>query len=411
MSAVPRVEDFARVVTVPGQQCPSCGESRIRVFYEALQVPTHSVRLMRTREQAVNCRKGDLRLAFCRTCGFIWNCAFEPALVSYGDDYESTQAFSPTFNVFHERLARQLFERYDLADKEVFEIGCGQEAEFLQLLAGLGVKRAVGFDPTLRETQAPGNVTLIKDWYSEAYADRRPDFVASKMTMEHIPDPGRFLGMLRRAIGDRPEAIAFAMMPEVRRILEVRAFWDIYYEHCAYFTLGSLARAFRRARFDVFDLHTDFGDQYCLIAARPGDGRSAPLDQEETPEELATIVDDFALDIERRRARWRAWLRDQREQGRRTVLWGAGSKAVAFLTTLGVRDEVEFAVDINPRRRHTYMTGSGHAIDTPERLARDRPDNVIIMSPIYVDEITADLARMQIAPNVLSIEDLPPETR
>ena len=44
--------------------------------------------------------------------------------------------------------------------------------------------------------------------------------------------------------------------------------------------------------------------------------------------------------------------------GQQTVLWGGGSKAVAFLTTLGIGDEIAYAVDINPQalghlhRRH-----------------------------------------------------------
>ena len=42
----------------------------------------------------------------------------------------------------------------------------------------------------------------------------------------------------------------------MRRVLEEGAFWDIYYEHCSYFTLGSHARLFRRAGLDVTDLRS-----------------------------------------------------------------------------------------------------------------------------------------------------------
>ena len=50
---------------------------------------------------------------------------------------------------------------------------------------------------------------------------------------------------MRRTVGDRPESVVFFMIPEVMRILNLRAFWDIYYEHCSYWSPGSLARAFR----------------------------------------------------------------------------------------------------------------------------------------------------------------------
>jgi SAM-dependent methyltransferase len=401
------VAAFAEVVTVSRSQCPACDRSGGRVFYEVDGVPTSDVRLMYTREEALGCDRGDLRLAFCEGCGFIWNTAFRPESVSYEHDYESTQALSPTFNRFHEALARELFERYQLADKEVFEIGCGQ-GEFVHLLAASGTKHAVGFDPALREPETADNLTLIKDWYSETYTDRSPDVIVTKMTMEHIPDPHRFLSMIRRTVRDRPDVGIFCMVPESRRILEGRCFWDIYYEHCAYFTLGSLARAFRSTGFDVLDLYTGYGEQYCILAARPGAGTGAPEPREETLDQLTSMVDSFAVDVVRRHQRWQRWLREEAARDRTTVLWGSGSKAVSFLTTLGIGDEVACAVDINPRRSGTYMPGTGHEIHEPKALTDRAPDNVIVMNSIYVDEIAADLASMGLAPDLRAIDDTPP---
>ncbi|MGH6945593.1 MAG: class I SAM-dependent methyltransferase [Geminicoccaceae bacterium] len=404
--ASPMVE-FASTVTVTGVTCPACGDAESRQFYELEGVPTHQVQLVRTREDALACPKGDIRLRLCHGCGFVWNAAFDPDLVHYHEDYESTQAVSPTFNRFHERLARDLVARYGLAGKEVFDIGCGQ-GEFLALVCELGARCATGFDPVLREVVSHRKVRFVKDWYSETYRELRPDFVGSKMVMEHIPDPGRFLGMLRRAIGDRPEVIAFAMMPEVTRILDLRAFWDIYYEHCSYFSLGSLARAFRGAGFEVVDLWRDFFEQYALIGARPGSGRGAPLPVEETLDELSRKVDAFAERVRSDRAAWCRFLYQELALGRRVVIWGGGSKGVAFLTTLGMREGVEFVVDLNPNRNGTYIAGTGQRIVSPDFLAGYRPDVVVVMSPIYLDEIRAELARMALTPRLVPIE-APPE--
>ena len=92
----------------PIYACPSCGGHAERPFYEVHDVPVHQVKLVRTRADALNCAKGDIRLCFCPSCGFVWNGAFDPARMRYEDDYESTQAVSPTFNAFHERLAEVL---------------------------------------------------------------------------------------------------------------------------------------------------------------------------------------------------------------------------------------------------------------------------------------------------------------
>ena len=50
------------------------------------------------------------------------------------------------------------------------------------------------------------------------------------------------------------------------------------------------------------------------------------------------------------------------------MIWGAGSKGVAFLSMLGVGDEVDYAVDVNPGKHGMFMPGTGHEIVSPNRL-------------------------------------------
>jgi 2-polyprenyl-3-methyl-5-hydroxy-6-metoxy-1,4-benzoquinol methylase len=384
--------------------CPSCGGRMARPFYDVHEVPVHQVKLVRTRRAALNCTRGDIRMCFCPSCGFVWNAAFDAARMRYEDDYESTQAVSPTFNAFHERLARDLIGRFDLHGKRVVELGCGQ-GEFVTMLAEFGDNQGYGFDQVIRQPGASGKVTFIKDLYAEPYRDLEPDFVCCKMTLEHVHDVSAFLRGLRRTVGDRPETVVFFMIPEITRILNLRAFWDIYYEHCSYWSPGSLARAFRIAGFDPLQVWTDYDDQYVLIAARPGAGKRAVLPNEEAPATLAAKVRSFSEGVAVDRARWRRWLDGLRHTGQKTVLWGGGSKAVAFLTTLDIRDGITHAVDINPRRNGTFIAGTGQQIVVPEFLAEYRPDVVIVMSPIYLPEITAQLDHRGVRPaHFLTIE-------
>jgi hypothetical protein len=322
----------------------------------------------------------------------------------YEEDYESTQAVSPTFNAFHERLARDVIARFGLRGKRVVELGCGQ-GEFVTMLAELGENEGYGFDRVIREPGRRGKVTFVKDLYAEPYAHLCPDFVCCKMTLEHVHDTGAMLGSLRRTIGERPGTVVLFMIPEVSRILRLGAFWDIYYEHCSYWSPGSLARAFRTAGFDPIELWCDYDDQYVLIAARPGTGQSPILPREEPPATLAAAIQGFAAAVPAARARWRAWLERGRRAGHKTVLWGGGSKAVAFLTTLDVQDEIAYAVDVNPRRHGTFIAGTGQEIVAPAFLADYRPDVVLVMSPIYLPEITAELDRRHVHPHhLLSVE-------
>lgn len=372
--------------------CPSCGSGRGRVFYQMSGAPHHSVLLLEKREQALNYPQGHIALTFCEACGFVWNSAFDPAVHEYSAKYEATQAYSPTFNAFHRRLAENLIGRFDLHHKTVIEIGCGQ-GEFLQLLSELGPNRGLGFDPAYRVNgQAPPNVEFIADFYSEKYINYAGDFVCCKMTLEHILPTHEFVRTVRGSVGERPETVVFFQVPNAQYVLKDLAFWDVYYEHCSYFTAGSLARLFRRCGFDVLNLWTDYDDQYLMIEARTGDGTGVRLlANEHDLEDTAALVKEFEQAVPIRIAEWRERLRRLCAQGRKAVIWGGGSKGVAFLTTLGLQDEIQYAVDVNPNKHGTFLAGHGQEVIAPERLKDYQPDVVIVMNPIYCPEIRQHL--------------------
>jgi SAM-dependent methyltransferase len=369
-------------------------------------VPVHSVVLIPTRDEALNFPAAPLRLASCSDCGFITNTAFDASLQDYSGRYEETQGFSETFGAFHRRLAADLIERYDLRGRTVVEIGCGK-GEFLSLLCELGDNQGIGFDPayvSARNTSpARDRMLVIEDFYSERYAHHRGDFYCCKMTLEHIHDTAEFIATLRRAIGDRPDAVVFFQVPEATRVFRDLAFWDIYYEHCSYFDSHSLRRLFAGNGFDVLGTWTDYDDQYLMIEARPTSGEGGRTEAE-GGSDLRHAADHFAGRIDERLESWKGLIGEFARMGRRVVLWGGGSKAVAFLTTLDVREAIPYAVDINPYKSGTFLAGTGQEVVAPSFLTGYRPDVVIIMNPIYRSEIQQQLTMMGLTPMLVNVD-------
>ncbi|MBW4565250.1 MAG: methyltransferase domain-containing protein [Mojavia pulchra JT2-VF2] len=387
--------------------CPNCGHHELSIFYEVRNVPVHSCLMTSTPQQALDFPCGDVVLGYCDRCGFITNVAFDSKWSAYAPNYEDQQSFSPTFNKFAIDLANHLIDKYDLHNKDIIEIGCSK-GDFLLLLCELGNNRGVGIDPSVVpgrvQSQAADRVKFIQEYYDEHHAEYVGDFICCRHTLEHIQPTAEFVTKVRRSIGDRTNTIVFFEIPDTIRVLQDLAFEDIYYEHCSYFTPGSLARLFRACGFEVIDLYRTYGEQYLLIEARPvatSSDKIHPL--EESIEQTAQYVQTFATQIQNHLQKWRLHLENLQSQGKRAVIWGSGSKCVAFLTTLDAIDLIEYVVDINPHRHGKFIPGVGKEIMSPEFLRDYQPDQVIVMNSIYRNEIQEMLTAMGVTSEVITL--------
>ena len=359
--------------------CAACGFAKLKHFYEVRGVPVQSNLLVSTREEALNFQRGDVTLARCERCGFIFNTSFDPTLLEASERYEATQDFSPTFTEYAKSLAERWVRDFDLRGKTVLEIGCG-DGEFLGRMLDAGAGRAVGYDPAAKSREG-GRAGLEIHRKSVGENALPADFILCRHTLEHVPKVNEFLQMLRRQIGDRPDVRVGFEVPDTTRVLAEGAFWDVYYEHCSYFTEDSLRSAFARAGFEALDVRAEYDNQYLVLEAAPAEPHG--------PDRAASLppAGEFANAVAAELAHWRENL----ARAGRVALWGAGSKAAGFLNTLGLRDEVACVVDVNPRKAGSFIPGTGQPVVLPEGLLPYAPDMVIVMNPIYRSEIERDL--------------------
>jgi hypothetical protein len=391
--------------------CPNCRSSgSCHPFYKVLGVPTNSCLLVEDRARALDFPTGDIVLAVCSECGFIFNSVWDSERTVYSDQYEETQGFSPTFTTFNHAIAEELINSYYIRGKTVLEIGCGK-GEFLSLICKLGGNRGIGYDPSFVPDRqcSEQDIRFVREFFTEDTNEVAPDLLCCKMTLEHIGQTHRFLEPVR-SVANRKDSVVFFQVPNVDRILKEGAFWDVYYEHCSYFSAASLKHLFTRTGFAVQRIWTGYDDQYLMIVTRPAEhGSNAPPGDADGVAAIIRMSGSFATTAARSRAAWLIRLRNWAAAGQRTVLWGSGSKAVAFLTTLGVHDEIEHAIDINPYRVGKFLPGTGQRIVAPAFLRSYRPDNVVIMNPVYRDEIERELARQRCEPRVYTVLNLEPD--
>jgi SAM-dependent methyltransferase len=379
--------------------CLVCGRPAGEPFADLLGVPANPNVLWPDPASARSAPRADLSLALCDGCGLIWNVRFDPAALTYGVEYENSLHFSAAFQRYSESLADRLATRYDLAGGLVAEIGSGK-GEFLALLCERAGCHGIGFDPTYAgeaDGRAEGRLTFARKLFEPGDALGPADFVVCRHVVEHLDDPVGLLAAIRSALGAR-EAALYVEVPSAEHLLAEEAVWDVIYTHVTCLSAGALAEILRRAGFHPGKHGFSFGGQYLWAEATTAP--SAESGHDAVNGHVPELAAQFAAQLAAKREDWAERLPELVSDGR-VVLWGAGAKATTFLNVVDGAEAIDAVVDLNPRKQGRYVTGAGQPIVAPESLASTPPTAVIVMNPVYRDEIEQRLRELGVAAEVL----------
>ncbi len=363
--------------------CPVCSGNDLAPLV-SFSTPRLCNFLFPTKEEAVAADIGFVSISYCRDCTHTFNNSFEEGSIAYAPHYDSSLEHSPRFAAFAEDLAIQLNNTYSLAGKTVVEIGCGK-GDFLKRLCALSKAKGIGFDTSYEERGAKRseNITFVCDYFDERYCDIRPDFIVCRHVLEHIENPVAFLQGLRAHPGVGPHTCLYFEVPNALYTLRDHGIWDLIYEHASYFTLESLRTAFQLAGFDVLRVGASFSEQYLFVEAR-----AKPPDRLETLDNSAATESLIASFAEMYRARIARWAdRLAAEDPAKVVVWGAGSKGITFVNAVPGGGQIGAFVDVNPHKQGRFAPRYGTLVISPNTLKARGTKLVVIMNPIYSDEI------------------------
>lgn len=396
-------------------RCPCCPPAigpHALGFWRADAMPVLSHVLCRTRDAALAVPRAPIDLALCRGCGLVYNRAFDPRQVRYEADYENALHHSSHFRDYVEALARHLVEARQIRGGRVLEIGCG-DGQFLRRLCALGANEGLGFDPAADPARSgdagdtDGRVRIVPEMFDAGALEAFPaDLICARHVLEHLHDPLFLLRALRAAIGEARRPLVYLEVPNFLNTLERMAVWDVIYEHCLHLTPTTLRHLCRLAGFVPLDAGEAYGGQFAWIELVPAPaGDSAALRPGNGPTFLAeceALVTSFEQWCSARMDQMRRQLEQLAGDGRRAVVWGAGSKTVTMLNALGVSERtVAAVVDQNPRKQGGFVVGTGHPIIEPAAVKRYDPGAVVVMNPLYQDEVAAQLDAMDAAAQVV----------
>ncbi|MGA2767350.1 MAG: methyltransferase domain-containing protein [Candidatus Bathyarchaeia archaeon] len=391
-----------------GIHCSLCGSSGLWVFYEVTDVPASCNLLWRSKDEAINCPKGNIKLAFCPFCTFVTNIAVEPEKNQYGHRYDDSLFYSPHFQDFARKLAINLIQRYDLHNKSIIEIG-GGKVDFLSLLIELGNNHGLRFDPFLMkvEDKSRESVESIPSFYPQLDRSNKADFVFSYCELEHMNYPKNFLSNLRKIFGCSSKTHVFFAVPNALKAFEEGDFTNIIYEHVSYFTIPSLFHLFSSCGFNISEVTESKNGVFdsIYIDATPKTRMKSSFKPHLKPEagEIKDGITSFAAKSTNTIEKYSSRLKQLLNKGKRVVIWGAGSRGVTLLNIL--KDpRIEYAVDINPRKQGKYVPGTGQKIVEPKFLLTHQPDYIILANAAYENEIRHIISNLEIKTEFIQIQ-------
>ena len=380
-------------------RCPCCGGVAAEDMGSVGPVPVLCGSLWPSREAALRTPSTMLDLKVCRTCAHVWNSTFEPERVEYDANYDNSLEHSDTFSGYARGLAGRLVDEFDLHDKTLVEIGAGKGG-FLRVLCEAGGSRGLGYDPTYEGPEVAGDVTFVRTFFEPRTSDSDVDFVCCRHVLEHVPDPHDFLVGVRDTVRGGTVPMYFEVPHAAFNFAESGP-WDLIYPHVSYFNEVSLRTLFRCAGYRVLWLEESFSGQFLSIAVVPGEASAPPLANRAHGDVAATFVRALQRQLQAVDA-WKERLRSLAQTGH-TLLWGAGSKGVTFLSLVDEEARVETVVDLNPAKWGRFLPGTAREVLAPRDVVRNAPSTVLVTNPNYVDEIRRTLAEMGLRPDLVLV--------
>ena len=389
--------------------CPACGSGPLVDFADLGEIPVLCGVHWADQQQALASPMGRMVLGYCPECAYVRNLAFEPELMVYDSTMDTNLHHSPAFQKFSTELVDHLSDQFNLAGRQVLDIGCGQ-GEFLRELCERGGCRGVGYDAMYAGRVGPDPSGAV---FHAGHAPRGsdlPDYdvFVSRHWFEHLADPYEFLLDLRERARGRP-VHGYVEVPDACYDLAT-AGWEVIYPHVSYFDAYSLCRIFQRAGWRVDRTGTYFSGMFRWIevsanqpAVPSGSVPAAagePLPGLAARDRQLAAIRRFADRQRAERGRWQQTIERLATDGARPVLWGAGSRGVQFLVGADPHRRLSAVVDVNPRKWGRYLPG-GHQVVAPERLTELQPAAVVITNPAYREEIAAALAELGVVAELL----------
>lgn len=387
-------------MTVSNALCRSCGCAGLELVLSLGQMPLANALL--TRDQlSLPEPMFPLELAFCPKCSLVQILETVPPETMF-NSYPYFSSFSDTAVRNAEAITRCLVAGRRLDENNLVAEIASNDGYLLQFYKRAGVP-VLGIEPAANIAHVAENergIPTLCEFFGVDLARRlvqeghQADVIHANNVLAHVPDLNGMVEGLRILL--KKDGMAVIEVPYAKEMIERCEFDTIYHEHLCYFSVTALDQLFERHALTLQNVERlpIHGGSLRLFAVPRGSAEPSDAVIGMKADELASGVDklsfyrDFGQRVKKLKEKLRQELSDLTKKGKRLAAYGAAAKGSTLLNYCGIGHEtLEFVADRSTYKQGLYMPGVRLPICPPAKLLESRPDDVLLLTWNFAEEI------------------------
>ena len=333
-------------------------------------------------------------------------------------NYAYFSSYSDSWIEHGRRYTESVIERFGLGESSKVVELASNDGYLLRHFVERGVP-SLGIEPArnVAEVAEANGIPTMVEFFGRSVAARlaaeglRADLIIGNNVLAQVPDLNDFVSGIPLILAE--DGVLTLEFPHLSRLIAENQFDTIYHEHFSYFSWLASERVLAAHGLQAFDVEelTTHGGSLRVYAGHAAAGRSlsdAARDLREREQgdgvESFEYYATFARRVEQTKRELLTFLIDARNRGESVVGYGAPGKGNTLLNYCGIRaDLLAYTVDRSPHKHGKFLPGTGHAIREPGFVRERPPDVVLVMNPIYCEEIGRSLAALGVAPELVPL--------
>jgi hypothetical protein len=380
-------------------ECRCCGSTNLHKYLDLGLMPLAN-NLQPTKEQAVNIDRYPLQVLFCSDCGLSQlSIIIDP--VEMFSNYVYRSGINAGYVAHCRQMAKELQVKHNLTDKSFMVDIAGNDGSLLKEFHDEVGLMVLNIDPAQNLWASCETVNkvrmLCRFWGTETvkwFAPNFPkaDLITATNVFAHVHDVKDFLRGAELLLND--SGVLVLEFPYLIDFIEKKEFDTVYFEHLSYFSITPLMWLVTDCGLKIVsvskqDIHG--GTVRVTIAKQWAD---IPVEQSvddfvtseseqgfnsfEKYQDFSKTVGDTAT----------GFIKGLDSLTGTVAAFAASAKGNTLLNHIGITDKhIQFIVDETPEKIGKYSPGTGIPVVDLAHMVNNPPDNIIILSWNFADEI------------------------